>query len=146
MTILAGRFQDIIKEKLQKIIELDSKRVSTEKIMLLLNQMYAIQHNPAYRAAMVVALKNSHRIDDFLKEYNNPSFDLPGVENIPYDDKPAKFTSYYQLYEEFVDVTETQETSVNLYTYDIEKYTLTKDNNPFAKIIYVTNWDNGWWW
>lgn len=140
MSFYSSKNYEVLSLKLQDLFKTNENRITKEYIIYLLTNLLFAQENPAFYASMIVALKRSGRLDDIVNEFNNPSFEIPGVENIPYDDIPAKFTANYQLSDEFIDNNkdEYKEDINKTFATPLKCLTVRHVNKPFARIVLIS--------
>jgi hypothetical protein len=96
MSNFSGVFLDIVAQKLQKVVRANQEQVQKETRMMILLQILALSENPAFRAALITALRSSNTIESVKEEIANPSFHIDSFESNPVN-KPAVFTTPFNV-------------------------------------------------
>lgn len=133
-----GTMPAIIQRKLQDLVSTMRLIYHKDKMNKMMLVLVSANSNPAYRAASIVALKESGTLNKLDNEYKNPSFDIPGIEDMTDGTIPSVFTSRHQPTQEFVEYTEEPdipETSTILQS----NIKIIKDGELFAEFRLLNN-------
>ena len=111
MPNFSGYFLDIVARKLQDVVFTNQDQVQKETRMMILLQIISKAENPAFRAALITALKSSQTLDSVKNEIENPSFHIDNFET-PDINRPSDFTVQFNPYYSFQSQTYNEESTV----------------------------------
>lgn len=129
-----GTAKAILQRKTQDLVACLSKQYNTEKIIVMLKNIAESNDNPAYQAAMITALKSADTIEKIKEEIQNPSFEIPSVDEIPLTDIPAKYTKSYQPSQVFIKNTDEATVPTGSIKQAFNSITVKKDQEIVANL------------
>lgn len=129
-----GTARAILQRKTQDLVACLSKQYNTEKIIVMLKNIAESNDNPAYQAAMITALKSADTIEKIKEEIQNPSFEIPSVDEIPLTDIPAKYTKNYQPSQVFIKNTDEATVPKGTINQNFNSITVKKDQEIVANL------------
>lgn len=100
MSNFSGGYLDIVAEDLHSLVMANQNQIQKETRMRILLQILALSENPAFRAALITALRSSNTFDQVKKELESPSFTISNFDPVQIN-KPATFTAPFNVEPQF---------------------------------------------